>query len=139
VKKTISNTALLLLLAFSALQCHRNNDTGPAFQGRVVVYNPCGASAIEVIGNQTNSLRTLASWTDPDNDSVYHNVFTISAVRNYCTLDFPGLAKGDTVQFYLDLFPKYVICNPCAGAFPIPAVPPVSNAIIYGGKVSIVH
>ena len=136
MKKTTSNIALLLLLAFSALQCHRSNDSAPAFLGRLIVYNPCGASAFEVIGGQSNSLRTLSSWTDPDNDSVYHNVFTISDVRNYCTLDFPGLSKGDTVQFYLDLFPKHVICNGCNNAYPVAAVPPVYNAIIYGQKIS---
>lgn len=141
--KTVSiNTALLLLLAFTGFQCKRNNNDAslspalPALTGRLVIFDACGRSAIQVLGGPIDSSRLMTSWKNPDNDSIYHNIFQVGGIRdNVCSLSFYGLSKGDTLQFALDPNPQSFVCNMCADSNPVSA-PPVSNAVTNVKKIS---
>lgn len=85
-------------------------------------------SAIQVLSGQIDPSRVAANWTDPDNDSVYHNVFKVGGTDIYCNLAAYGLGKGDSLQFELDQNPPKMICYGCADNNP-PSVPPIHNAI----------
>ena len=69
-----------------------------------------------------------ASWTDPDNGSVYHQVFKVSGSDIYCNLAAYGLGKGDMLQFELNPDPPNMVCYECNDVDP-PSVPPIYNAI----------
>jgi hypothetical protein len=123
-------TTLLVLLVSSGFQCRRNNDNSSQniLTGKLVIFDPCGQSAIQVLTGQIDSSKVEASWTDPDNDSVYHNVFAVSDISNACSLSYYGLSKGDVFQFGLDPNPSKVVCYTCNDSNPV-TVPPVSNAV----------
>jgi hypothetical protein len=128
--------ALLLLFVAAGFQCKRDN-TQPILTGKLVVENGCMYSAIEVLGGQFDPSSVSATWKDPDNDSVFHNVFAISEVRNACDISAYGVSKGDVFQFQMDPNPqKNVICNDCMVAFPPPALPPVSDAVMNIKKIN---
>jgi hypothetical protein len=142
MKNILINTALLWLLASTGFRCKRNNNDPsltpalPALTGRLVIFDACGRSAIQVLGGPIDSSRLMASWKNPDNDSIYHNIFQVGAIRdNVCSLSFYGLSKGDTLQFALDPNPQHITCNMCADSNPVSA-PPVFNAVTNVKKIS---
>ena len=133
--RPILKPTLLLLLAAAGFQCKRDN-TQPILTGKLVVENGCMYSAIEVVGGQYDPSRVSATWKDPDNDSVFHNVFAISAVRDACDISAYGVSKGDVFQFQMDPHPQNIICNDCAVGVPPPALPPVSDAVMNIKKIN---
>jgi hypothetical protein len=142
MKNKSINTALLLLLAFTGFQCKQNNNdapqsmTLPTLTGRLVIFDACGRSAIQVLSGPIDSSRLMTSWKNPDNDSIYHNIFQVGAIRDHvCSLSFYGLSKGDTLQFALDPNPQNITCNMCADSNPVSA-PPVFNAVTNVKKIS---
>ena len=127
MSRTILKIILLLLLISSGFQCKRNNDTN-ILTGRLVISDGCGQAAVEVLSGQFDPLRVVASWKDPDNDSIYHNVFALGGVRNACAIGYFGVSKGDTFQFRMDPNPQSLECNTCM-IRSILALPPVFHAV----------
>jgi hypothetical protein len=126
---SILKSTVLFLLVVSGFQCkHHNEIAANVLTGKVVIFNGCGMSAIQVISGQIDPSRLMASWTDPDNDSVYHNVFSVGGTDIYCSLAGYGMVKGSLLQFELDPNPPALNCNMCNNSNP-PSVPPISNAI----------
>jgi hypothetical protein len=122
-------TTLLVLLVSSGFQCRRNNDNSShVLTGRLVVDDPCGQFAIQVLDGQIDPAKVVASWTDTDNDSVYQNTFRVSGIRDVCSFAAYTISKGDLFQFELDPNPSTVPCNTCAIRTQL-ALPPVSNAV----------
>ena len=127
MSRTILKIIPLLLLISSGFQCKRNNDTN-ILTGRLVISDGCGQAAVEVLSGQFDPLRVVASWKDPDNDSIYHNVFGLGGVRNACAIGYFGVSKGDTFQFRMDPSPQFLECNTCM-IRSILALPPVFHAV----------
>lgn len=134
----ILRISLLFLLASSGFQCRRTH-TDPSqniLTGKLVIDSDCsGQGAVQVLAGQIDSSRLMASWTDPDNDSVYHNVFRIAGVRDMCAISGYGVTKGDTFQFQIDPNPQNLVCNTCA-IYTNAAFPPVSNSVMNVKKIS---
>ena len=130
MSRTILKIIPLLLLISSGFQCKRNNDTFShnILTGRLVISDGCGQAAVEVLSGQFDPARVAASWKDTDNDSIYHNVFRLGAVRNACAIGYFGVSKGDTFQFRMDPNPQFLECNTCM-IRSILALPPVFNAV----------
>jgi hypothetical protein len=138
MSRSILSSLLLALLAIFASQCKQHNDLNQTIlTGKLVVSDPCGLSAIQVLSGQIDPSRVTASWTDPDNDSVYNNVFKVGGTDIYCNLAAYGLGKGDSLQFELDNNPPKMVCFTCNDANP-PSVPPIYNAIKNVKKLSSV-
>lgn len=138
--RIIIRSALLLLLAGSCFQCRRSN-TNPSqniLTGKLVIDGGCNDDgAIEVLSGQIDPSQLMASWTDPDNDSTYHNVFKCTGVRNMCSLSGYDIVQGDTFRFQLDPNPQNLTCNTCA-IYSNPAMPTVSNAVMNVKKIDTV-
>jgi hypothetical protein len=141
MKNIITSTVWLLIIVSTGFHCKQNNSaTSPsmalaALTGRLVIFDACGQSAIQVLGGPIDSSRLMTSWKNPDNDSIYHNIFRVGVIRNACSLSFYGLAKGDTLQFALDPSPQSFLCNTCADSNPVSA-PPLTNAVTNVKKIS---
>ena len=123
-------TTLLVLLVSSGFQCRRNNDSSSQniLTGRLVVNDPCGQFAIQVLDGQIDPDKVVASWTDTDNDSVFQNTFRVSGIRNVCSFSAYNISKGDLFQFELDPNPSIVSCNTCM-IRTLLALPPIANAV----------
>ncbi|HTI92991.1 MAG TPA: hypothetical protein VL727_20475 [Puia sp.] len=93
-------------------------------------------SAIEILSGPIDPSKVSASWTDPDNDSVYEQVFKVSGSDINCNLAAYGLGKGDTLQFELNPNPPDMTCMTCNDVNP-PSVPPIYNAIRNVKKLSV--
>lgn len=129
VPRLIGNSFLLLLFASAGLRCRRQSDLSPGLlTGKLVIADACGMSAIQVLSGAIDSSKLSASWTDPDNGTVYHQVFKVSGSDIYCDLAAYGLGKGDILQFELNPDPPNMVCNECDDVDP-PSVPPIYNAI----------
>ena len=136
VPRPIRNSFLLLLFAGAGLRCRRESDLSQGLlTGKLVIADACGLSAIQVLSGPIDSSKLSASWTDPDNDSVFHQVFKVSGSDIYCNLAAYGLVKGDTLQFELNPHPPNMVCMECADFDP-PSVPPIYNAIRNVKKLS---
>jgi hypothetical protein len=134
--RVLKNSLLLLLFAGAGLQCRRHSLSQGLLTGKLVVSDPCGMSAIEVLSGPIDPSKVSASWADPDNGSVYEQVFKVSGTDIYCNLAAYGLGKGDTLQFELDPNPPNMTCMTCNDANP-PGVPPIYNAIKNVKKLSV--
>ena len=121
---------LPLVLLFTAIQCKRDNDssTQNILTGKLMVSDGCGQFAVEVLSGQFDPARVSATWTDTDNDSVYHNVFRLGGVRNACAIGYYGVSKGDTFQFRMDPGQSVLTCTTCDIRTTI-ALPPISNNV----------
>ena len=121
---------LPLVLLFTAFQCKRDNDTSSQniLTGKLVIDDGCGQFAVEVLSGDFDPARVTATWTDTDNDSVYHNIFRLAGVRNACLISYYGVSKGDTFQFRMDPGQPAQICMTCDIRTTL-ALPPVSNNV----------
>jgi len=134
--RALKNPLLLLLFAGAGLQCRRHSISQGLLTGKLVVSDACGMSAIEILSGPIDPSKVSASWTDPDNDSVYEQVFKVSGSDIYCNLAAYGLGKGDTLQFELNPNPPDMTCMTCNDVNP-PSVPPIYNAIRNVKKLSV--
>ncbi len=129
VYKTIYTSWICVAVVFG-WQCQKPADppSQDELTGQLVIFDPCGNAAIEVLGGTIDPSKLVSTWTDPDNGTVYHNIFAVGAVQNGCTLAVYGLSQGDVFKFQLDANPKEIICNSCNDTNPV-SVPPIRNAV----------
>jgi hypothetical protein len=121
IRKILSPVLLLLAIGLS-FQCKKNNNP-QVLTGKLVIAGPCANYVIQVLRGPIDSSRLVKRWTNPDNDSVYTNVF---AVSNSCTFAGSGVTKGQVFQFEFDSNPPAQNCLRCDIAV---SLPPVSNAV----------
>src|SRR5258708_684611 len=119
----ISQTLLLILLIVSGYQC-KKHDEGPLLVGKLIAADGCTQYVVEVLDGPVDPARVVDTWTDSDNDSVYHNVFRLTAVRGACGIGYYGVSKGDTFTFRMDPNPQNTLCFVCAAMTTL-AMPPV--------------
>jgi hypothetical protein len=121
---------LLTLLIFPAFTCNKGiaSNESPVLTGKLVASDGCSQFVVEVIGGPVDSVRVADTWKNSGNDSVYHNVFQLLAVRDACSIGFYGISKGDTFQFQFDPNPQGLSCNTCAVRTTL-AMPPLSASI----------
>ena len=125
----ISHALLLILLIVSGYQCkkHNSNDA-PLLLGKLIASDGCTQYVVEVLNGPVDPAKVVATWTDTDNDSVYHDVFRLTAVRDACGIAYYGVSKGDVFSFRMDPNPQNTTCYVCAVMTTL-AMPPVSDAI----------
>jgi hypothetical protein len=124
----IFQTLLLILLIVSGYQCKKHKDEGPLLTGKLIASDGCLQYVVEVLDGPVDPAKVVATWTDTDNDSVYHNVFRLGGVRDVCGIGAYGVSKGDTFTFRIDPNPQNMICYVCAVMTTL-AMPPISNSI----------
>ena len=83
----------------------------------------CGNFVIQVLEGTIDPGKIVASWKNPQNDSVITNVFTVG---NRCSFGGNNLVQGDIFTFQLDATPPPQNCMLCLIYVP---TPPVSNAV----------
>jgi hypothetical protein len=134
----ISHTLLLILLIVSGYQCKKHKDESPLLTGKLIAADGCAQYVVEVLDGPVDPARVVATWTDTDNDSVYHNVFRLTAVRDACGIGYYGVSKGDTFTFRMDPNPQNTLCFVC-NVMTTLAMPPVSDAIKDVNKTQGAH
>jgi hypothetical protein len=131
--RIILKTILVILLISCSFQCKRSNEDYSQYilTGKLVIDGGCRMTgAVEILDGKFDPSKVTASWTDPDNDSVYHNVFRLGGVRDACNLSYYGVSKGDTFRFQMDPHPQNLICYTCMIELSdTAAMPPVPDAV----------
>jgi hypothetical protein len=123
-----SQTLLLILLIVSGYQCKKHKDDSPLLLGKLIASDGCTQYVVEVLDGPVDPAKVVATWTDTDNDSVYHNVFRLTGVRDACGIGAYGVSKGGVFNFRMDPNPQNTLCYVCAVMTTL-AMPPVSDAI----------
>lgn len=126
--RSISQALLLILLTVSGFQCKKHKDESPTLVGKLIASDGCAQYVVEVVDGPVDPAMVIATWTDTDNDSVYHNVFRLTGVQDACGIGYYGVSKGDTFTFRMDPDPQHTLCYVCALMTTL-AMPPVSDAI----------
>ena len=135
----ISHTLLLILLIVSGYQCKKHNSNeGPLLTGKLIASDGCLQYVVEVLDGPVDPAKVVATWKDTDNDSVFHNVFRLTAVRDACGIAYYGVSKGDIFTFRTDPNPQNMTCYVCA-VYTTLAMPSVSNAIKDVNKTQVAH
>lgn len=117
--------ALLGLLLLYSFHCRRD-DASPGdnlLKGKLVINGPCGNYVVQLLEGHMPPEDIVASWKNPQKDSVYTNVFTVG---NSCSFGGNHLAQGDIFTFQLDARPAPQNCALCLIYV---ATPPVRDAI----------
>jgi hypothetical protein len=130
----IFRPALLALLLGSGIHCSHKSSPGPistgaTFTGALVINALCDNFTIQVLSGPIDSIKLVKSWKNPNNDSVYTNVFS---VLNRCSFGLNGLAQGDLFTFTIPSVPPVETCAVCEIYYP---TPPVSNPVILVSKL----
>ncbi|HXB93390.1 MAG TPA: hypothetical protein VNU72_13925 [Puia sp.] len=128
--------SLLLLLAIAGFQCKKKEDPGPLLTGKLIISDGCSQYAVGIVSGAFDPTQVTAEWKDPDNDSVYHNVFRLGAVRGACGISYYGVGRGDTFTFRMDPNPQNLLCFVCAVLANI-SLPPVTDSIKDVTKVGL--
>lgn len=128
--------ALLVVLAVFGLQCRRSASSSPnILTGKLIIADGCSQFAVQIIDGSFNPSQVVASWKNPDDDSVYTNVFRLTAVKGACAISYYGVSKGDIFQFQIDPDPQNQTCFVCDVLVAI-SLPSVSDAIMNVKKIS---
>jgi hypothetical protein len=117
----------LLLLISPGFICNKGIDI-PVLTGKLIASDGCLQFVVEVTDGSVDPTRVVDTWKDTDNDSVYHNVFRLTGVRDACAIGAYGVSKGDSFQFQFDPNPQHTLCYTCNSMTTL-AMPPISNAI----------
>ncbi len=118
-------TAFVLLLIGTGIHCKHDSVQGPVLTGKLVISNGCGMNTIQVLSGNVDPSTILSAWNDPDNDSIYHNVFAVSS----CGFASAGIQTGGTFTFRIVSNPPGTPCNPCAIGPRNPSYPPKVNYV----------
>jgi hypothetical protein len=128
-------TFLLALLILSGFQCKKHTSNGPLLYGTLIASDGCAQYVVSVFDGPFDPATVVDTWKDTDNDSVYHHVFRLTAVRGACGIGYYGVTKGDTFTFRMDPHPQNMTCFVCAVMTTLD-MPPVSDAIT---DVQLIH
>jgi len=113
------------MLFIYSFQCRRDDTPPPGntLKGKLVLNGACGNYVIQVLEGTIDPGKIVASWKNPQTDSVFTNVFTAG---NSCNFEGNNLVQDDIFTFQLDATPPPQNCAHCLIYVP---TPPVSNAI----------
>ncbi|HEY4064530.1 MAG TPA: hypothetical protein VGM30_21645 [Puia sp.] len=128
MRHLILRTFLLALLIASGFQCKKHTSNTGLLTGKLIASDGCLQYVVEVLDGPVDPATVVDTWKDTDNDSVYHNVFRLTGVRDACGIGSYGVVKGDTFTFRMDPNPQHTLCYVCAVMTTL-AMPPVSDAI----------
>lgn len=104
---------ILMISLCNVIGC-RKTESGPTYTGRLEIDGICGNYTVAVLNGGLDTSRVQASWTDPNTNITYNNVF---GLRNPCA--FPdSLKAGDTFQFQLSTDSR--TCVQCLAFYPTP-------------------
>jgi hypothetical protein len=125
MRRFIALPALLGVLFIYSFQCRRDdtNPPGDTLKGKLVLNGPCGNYVIQVLEGNISPDKMVASWKQPQTDSVFTNVFTVA---NSCNFGGNNLQQEDIFTFQLDATPAPQNCMLCMIYVPTPTV---SNAV----------
>lgn len=113
---------LLLILFCSGIRCIPKR-VDPTPIGKLVIDTVCAHLVIELVQGSVDGARIEPEWKDPNTNTVYPNVFTLS---NPCSFARNGLVVGDRFSFEFDTTAPADTCAICQIYYPTPSI---ANAV----------